>query len=165
MHDEAQIAVIKCWNTTWEGTNSWTLWSQDPSRQVATGMMGVGVVVCGGKKKIAGKRNCVKCVTRCTWPHAACGSRLLLEQPWTYWCRHKNVPFTSFYPPLQPCFFFPFNFKSLQSSLSYLVWQLIQFQQLKAEFPVFSWLALTGLFLGVMNVTERSRTRSRFFIN
>lgn len=34
---EVQIAVIKCWNTTWEGANSWTLWSQthlDKQQQV-----------------------------------------------------------------------------------------------------------------------------------
>lgn len=31
---EVQIAVIKCWNTTWEGSNSWTLWSQShPDKQ------------------------------------------------------------------------------------------------------------------------------------
>lgn len=66
---EVQIAVIKCWNTTWEGANSWTLWSQthlDKQQQV----WGRG----GGREKMVGKRNCVKCVKRCTWLCAVYGS-------------------------------------------------------------------------------------------
>lgn len=126
--------------------------------------MGVGVVVCGGKKicrkaELCEVRYKVHLTTCSLWFSSSSRAALNLL------VSSQECAFHIFLSTTAALFFFPFNFKSLQSSLSYLVWQLIQFQQLKAEFPVFSWLALTGLFLGVMNPTERSRTRSRFFIN